>query len=253
VSGNRDLLVQTAERLFCDLDKNATPPKEVWRRICEAGFPLLLAPEADGGFAGDWRDACAVLRLAGFHDLQASLADALIAGQADASQASASFLGALTRAALISGALDRTLQMSLDYANNRIQFGKPIARFQVIQHALACFAEEAAAVNCAVQAAATATDAGDGEFEIACAKLRANAAAGIAHATAHQVHGAIGFTREYPLHRWTRRLLTWSCEFGTERHWSDFLGRYIAARGPQNLWLDLTWRSDRSAPGGSAA
>jgi acyl-CoA dehydrogenase len=244
MSDNRDLLVQTAERLFSDLNQNATPPEEACRQVSDAGFPSLLVPEADGGFAGDWRDACAVLRLAGYHDLQAPLADTLIA---TATTGTACLLGALTRAALISGALDRTLQMSVDYANARIQFGKPIAKFQVIQHALACFAEEAAAVNCAVQAAATATDAGNGEFEIASAKLRANAAASIAHATAHQVHGAIGFTREYPLHRWTRRLLTWSCEFGTERHWSEFLGRLVAARGAQNLWIDLTLRSDRTA------
>lgn len=268
MSENRALLIETAERLFGDLSANgARPSDQASQRLTDAGFHLLLVPEAKGGFGGDWGDACAVLRLAGYHALDAPLADSMLAcerrteanlpqpqglhlltpqaNDVSPEELDSFRLGAFTRAALICGALDATLAMSVEYANQRVQFGKPIGKFQVVQHALACFAQEAAAVNCATQAAAAALDAGNGEFEVAAAKLRANSAAGIAHATAHQVHGAMGFTQEYPLHRWTRRLLAWSCEFGAERHWSEVLGRQVATRGAQNLWRDLTARSDR--------
>lgn len=179
--------------------------------------------------AGDPRDR---LRFAGAPVRQAPLAADLFA------------LGAFSRTALIAGALDSALARSVDYANERVQFGKPIGKLQAVQQALAVFAEEAAAVNCAAQAAALAMMSGDAEFEIAAAKLRANIAAQAGHATAHQVHGAIGFTHEYPLHRWTRRLIAWASEFGSERHWADRLGAQIAARGPDALWPDLTRRSD---------
>jgi len=153
-------------------------------------------------------------------------------------------LGALTRAALIAGALDAALARSIQYANDRVQFGKAIGKFQAVQQALAVFAEEAAAANCAAEAAARAMDRGDALFEIAAAKLRANMAAQVGHATAHQVHGAIGFTREYDLHRWTLRLVSWASECGSERHWAEWLGGTVAASGADEFWPDLTARSD---------
>jgi acyl-CoA dehydrogenase len=153
-------------------------------------------------------------------------------------------LGALTRAALIAGALDAVLARSIQYANDRVQFGKPIGRFQAVQQALAAFAEEAAAANCAAEAAARSMDRGDGLFEIAAAKLRANMAAQIGHATAHQVHGAIGFTQECGLHRWTLRLVSWASECGSERYWAEWLGGTVAACGADAFWPDLAARAD---------
>jgi acyl-CoA dehydrogenase len=153
-------------------------------------------------------------------------------------------LGAFSRSCLIAGALDGALARSIDYANARVQFGKPIGKFQAVQQVLAVFAEEAAAVNCAAEAAALALDTGDGHFEIACAKLRAGMAAAVGVATAHQVHGAIGFTAELGLHHLTRRLTAWSGEFGNERLWAEELGGMVAALGADQLWGELTRRSD---------
>jgi acyl-CoA dehydrogenase len=146
----------------------------------------------------------------------------------------------------MAGALDAALARSIQYANERVQFGKPIGKFQAVQQNLAVFAEEAAAVNCAAQAAARATDRGDAGFEIAAAKLRANMAAGIGISIAHQVHGAIGFTMEYGLHRWTRRLVAWASEFGSETYWAQNLGAKVAAGGADAFWPDLVRRSDPS-------
>ena len=152
--------------------------------------------------------------------------------------------GAFLRTAQIAGALDAALAASITYANERVQFGKPISKFQTVQQNLAIFAVEAAAVNSAGQAAARAADAGDASFEFAAAKLRANSAAGQGAALAHQVHGAIGFTLEYPLHRLTRRLAGWRSEFGGDRLWAERLGRRVAALGAEGLWTELTRRSD---------
>ncbi len=153
-------------------------------------------------------------------------------------------LGALIRVAQIAGAMDGALAMSIAYANERVQFGKLIGKFQALQQNLAIFAEEAAAVNCAGPAACRAMSKGDAGFEIAAAKLRANMAIGTGNMIAHQVHGAIGITREYGLQYFTRRLLSWRSEFGNDRLWADRLGGQVAAAGADDFWSNLTARSD---------
>lgn len=153
-------------------------------------------------------------------------------------------LGALARAAQIAGALDASLAMSVAYVNERKQFGRPLAKFQAVQQSLATFACEAAAANCAALGAAQAQGRGDGDYAIAAAKLRANRAVGVGTALAHQVHGAIGFTHEYPLHPLTRRLWAWRSEFGGDSHWSGVLGDRICARGADQFWADLTAVTD---------
>jgi len=154
-------------------------------------------------------------------------------------------LGAFARAAQIAGALDAALAMATEYANQRKQFGRALAAFQAVQQNLATFACEAAAANCAAHAAAQALDHGDATYEVAAAKMRADMAAGVGTAIAHQVHGAIGFTEEYNLHWLTRRLWTWRSEFGNDSYWADRLGERTCARGADNFWPDLTNLSDR--------
>ena len=153
-------------------------------------------------------------------------------------------LGALARVAQIAGALDAALARTVDYANERLQFGRALGKFQAVQQNLATFACEAAAVNCAAMGAAQAMQRGSAPFEIAAAKLRANRAVGIGTALTHQVHGAIGFTEEYPLHPFTRRLWAWRSEFGNDQHWGDRLGAGVIARGADHFWSDLTALTD---------
>jgi len=161
-------------------------------------------------------------------------------------------LGAMIRAAQMAGALGYLLEQSVRYAGERVQFGRPIGRFQVIQHALAVLAGQAAASEAAAGAAfaaadrATATATWRGEsaptFEIAVAKVRVGEAAEAAPAIAHQIHGAIGFTYEHDLHFATRRLWSWRSEFGSETFWADYLGRRAFEAGPRGLWPLLTSR-----------
>jgi hypothetical protein len=146
--------------------------------------------------------------------------------------------GALFRAAQMAGAVEATLALSTRYANDRVQFGRPIAKFQAIQQQLALLAEQAAAASVAVESAAiaVAADRPSEALAVAAAKIRAGEAAGKVAEIAHQVHGAIGFTHEHSLHRLTRRLWSWRDEFGTETHWSRELGRAVMAAGADALW-----------------
>ena len=114
-----------------------------------------------------------------------------------------------------------------------------------MQHNLAVLAGEAAAAGAAADAAAIAIERFGAQDSrsfraVAAAKIRAGEAAGSGAAIAHQVHGAIGFTREYSLQQRTRRLWSWRDDFGTETEWADELGRAVVAAGADNLWADLT-------------
>jgi len=137
--------------------------------------------------------------------------------------------GALMRSVQITGALEAALEMSVTYAGERRQFGSPLLRFQAIQEQLALLGAEVAAGRAAVAVALE-----DPCWErIAAAKTRTGSAAGRAVRIAHQVHGAIGFTDEHPLHNFTRRLLAWRDEFGTEYEWAERLG---SALDTDNYW-----------------
>ena len=151
---------------------------------------------------------------------------------------------ALARLPQIVGCLDSALRRSIQHATDRKQFGRAIGQFQAVQHLLAVFGGEVAAVLCVARAACRAADAGNAEYQIAAAKLRANQAIGLATATAHQVHGAIGFTNEYALHFATQRLWSWRSEFGNDRYWSERLGAAVARAGADCFWSDMTARDD---------
>ncbi len=148
-------------------------------------------------------------------------------------------LGALARSAQMAGALGWMLSTSVEYANDRVQFGRALGKFQAIQQQLAVLSTEAAAADHAAMVAFTAMGEILPETRIAVAKVRAGEAAGRAAAIAHQVHGAIGFTREHALHTATRRLWSWRAEFGAERYWADKLGRAALAQGSEQLWPTL--------------
>lgn len=143
---------------------------------------------------------------------------------------------ALSRAALMAGALDRILGMAIDYATEREQFGRPIAKFQAVQHNLAVLTGEVAAARCACDGAIMCAASPDFGVAVAAAKARVGEAAGVAAEIAHQVHGAMGFTHEHSLHHFTRRLWAWRDEYGRETHWQEQLGRRVAGGGAGSVW-----------------
>jgi acyl-CoA dehydrogenase len=149
-------------------------------------------------------------------------------------------LGAISRSAQIAGAMQRLLALSVQYAQERVQFGRPIGKFQAIQQSLAALAGQAAAATAAADGAIEAAPRDLRSPLIAAAKIRCGEAAGIGAAIAHQVHGAIGFTQEHSLHYSTRRLWSWRDEFGNEAEWSAMLGARAAKAGADQLWSMIT-------------
>ena len=148
-------------------------------------------------------------------------------------------LGAIMRCLAIAGALESVLAMTVDYAQQRVQFGRPIGKFQAIQQNLAILAGQTVAAGAAADIAAEAFAAGLPFAPIAAAKARAGEAASLAAGIAHQVHGAIGFTEEHRLHFFTKRLWSWRDEYGNEAEWSLALGRIAAAVGADRLWSGI--------------
>lgn len=155
---------------------------------------------------------------------------------------------ALLRTAQICGAADAVLQLTVEYASTRSQFGRTIDKFQAVQHSLASLACEVAAVQCAVRGAALAADRlglAEAALEIGAARLRANRAVPEVVGIAHQIHGAIGFTREYDLQRLTRQLMACRSEYGNDRYWAEQLGDQVLPLGGAGTWDRLTRHSDR--------
>lgn len=153
---------------------------------------------------------------------------------------------ALNRALLMAGGLQRAVDLTLQYASERSQFGKPIGKQQVIQHYLAEMAGEACATEAAADTALELVAAGVSETQqlqaIGAAKAVAGRAVGIINRLAHQIHGAIGFTDEHRLQLTTRRLWAWRDEHGTESEWAAFFGQSLVAAGGSALWpLVTTW------------
>jgi acyl-CoA dehydrogenase len=148
--------------------------------------------------------------------------------------------GAMLRSAQMAGALDSLLQMTTRYANERVQFGKPIGHFQVIQQQIAVMAEHTACSLLAAEAAFAESSRDITALPIMAAKICVGEAAGIGASTAHAVHGAIGFTDEHSLHLKTRRLWAWRAEYGSQNYWSQLLGQTVCAAGSGGLWPMLT-------------
>lgn len=154
-------------------------------------------------------------------------------------------LCAALRAHQMAGAMGRVLDVTLRYGAERMQFGRALSAFQAVQHQFAQMAGQ-------VAAATTAADIAINYLQLAvedpakfvvlagAAKLRAGDAATAVAASAHQIHGAIGFTHEYPLHPLTRRLWSWRDDNGNETEWAIVLASAVAALPKGGLWPFLT-------------
>lgn len=146
---------------------------------------------------------------------------------------------AAMRTVMIAGAAARLLDMSVEFARTHEQFGRPIAAFQAVQQNLAVMAGQVALCRAAADMAADAVLAADGGAAIGMAKARAGeAASGVAH-LAHQVHGAIGFTADYDLHLYSKRVWAWREEFGNEAEWTELVGQAVLDE-PAGAWALIT-------------
>lgn len=273
IAGN--LIADATRRIFRDLGD----PQEInhageawreplWRALEQAGLTRAWVPEALGGAGASLAEGFEILRISGEFAVAVPLAETLLAGWALARAGRAvpagelSFdisnekepdketfrlMGAAARSMQMAGALQSILERSVAYAKERVAFERPIGGFQAVQHNLARLAGETAV---ALAAAGSAADAIVSEpslneavfLEVASAKIRIGEAAEAGAAIAHQVHGAIGFSREHVLHRYTQRLLAWRDDFGSESAWAARLGARVAAAGAEALWPMLAAR-----------
>lgn len=149
--------------------------------------------------------------------------------------------GAALRTLQIAGALERVLALTIAHVSERQQFGRPLSKFQAIQHELARLGSEVAAASASADMAAEAiAGASDPTLAIAAARVRTGEAVGIATSIAQQLHGAIGFTQEHVLHRFTTALWSWRDEYGGHGHWTQILGRAALAAGGEAYWAFVT-------------
>ena len=153
-------------------------------------------------------------------------------------------LQAAVVAAQMAGALKAVFDRTLQYANERQQFGRPIGKFQAIQHQLAVMSEHVFAARMAAQLGCSAGHDGMGvvpdRLRVATAKARCSEAALVVSELAHAIHGAIGFTEEYDLQLFTRRLHAWRQTAGSEAYWYGVAGEALLHH--QGMTLDIVRR-----------
>ncbi len=138
---------------------------------------------------------------------------------------------ALSMAVLIAGAADRVFEMTLTYANQRVQFGKPIGKFQAVQQQISEMAELAFSARMASEMSCRSDSWQPAPMLAALAKCQASHAVTRITAYAHAVHGAIGVTHEYDLQLYTRRLNEWSRAGGGANYWASVLGEHALKSG----------------------
>jgi alkylation response protein AidB-like acyl-CoA dehydrogenase len=140
----------------------------------------------------------------------------------------AAFAAAL-HAALLSGATNRVFEMTLQYCNDRVQFGKSLGKFQAVQHQLSVMAEHTAAASMAAEGAFKGTEKTPSLLSAAIAKSRTSEAVVLVASIAHALHGAIGVTEEYDLQLLTRSLHEWRTAHGSEAYWNTVIGQQVLA------------------------
>ncbi len=149
-------------------------------------------------------------------------------------------LEALGQSIMMVGAMRTAQRLSVQYSLQREQFGKKIASFQAVRQMVAVLAGDVAVSGAATDAAlAVLAQEGTAPFPISAAQVRCAAAATTVSRIAHQVHGAMGYTREHPLHHYTRRLWAWRDEGTSEEEWIGIAGRRALEHGPDRLWQTI--------------
>lgn len=137
---------------------------------------------------------------------------------------------AAIHAAAMAGAMERVLDMTLEYCNDRVQFGKAIGKFQAVQHQLSVMAEQVAASRIAAELAFAGAVRAPQLIPAAIAKARTSMAVPQVTAIAHALFGAIGVTEELDLQLFTRRLHQWRLSEGSETYWNGIVGQSFVSR-----------------------
>lgn len=126
------------------------------------------------------------------------------------------------------GGSEAVLDMTLDFLKQRVQFGRPVATFQGVQHHCANMATDAEGCrNVAYQAAWMISQENPANKEVSIAKSWISDAYLRICSLAHQCHGAIGFTEEHDLQLYTRRARVQEQEYGDTRYHRHLLSKSL--------------------------
>ncbi|MEW5630215.1 acyl-CoA dehydrogenase family protein [Streptomyces hydrogenans] len=144
---------------------------------------------------------------------------------------------ALLWSAAVLGAAHGAYRLTRSYVSEREQFGAPLLRIPAVAGNLARMRVQLVQADAAL---ALARDAAPDSGAVEIVRITTAAAATEIAQIAHQLHGAMGITEEYPLHRLTRRLWSWRDAVASERRWAESLGRRAAEAGENGVWTRIT-------------
>ena len=184
--------------------------------IVEAGTPGLSLGKIDKKMGQKGAHTCDVI----FEDCRVPAANIIggVEGQGFKTAMKVLDRGRLHIASVCVGVAERLIRESLKYASERVQFGKPIAEFQLIQAMLADSRTEAYAARCMVLDAARRKDAGENvATEAACCKLFASEMVGRVADRAVQIHGGAGYVSDYCVERFYRDVRLFRIYEGTSQ------------------------------------
>jgi alkylation response protein AidB-like acyl-CoA dehydrogenase len=141
-------------------------------------------------------------------------------------------VGAVALSAELLGIAQRMLDVSVAYARDRVQFGKPIGSFQAVKHRCADMLVDVEAMRSAVWWAAwcIATEHADAPVAASAAKSWCSEAGLRVCQSALQVHGGIGFTWECDVHLYLKRAQLDAVSFGDGPHHLARLARLLRAK-----------------------
>jgi alkylation response protein AidB-like acyl-CoA dehydrogenase len=137
---------------------------------------------------------------------------------------------AVLRAAQIQGAAERLLELSVDYAAHRTQFGQAIGRYQAVQYLCSDIAINSHLTSLMVRYAAGLLDAGlPAAKAVSQAKAQASLTARLAPERAHAVHAGLAFILDFDVQLFTRRCRHWELDIGDERYHRERIAAALAA------------------------
>jgi len=153
--------------------------------------------------------------------------------------------GALARTLQICGAFSTILDICTTYTAQRLQFGRPISRFQAVQRLVSEIAIEFSLSKSASERALHSAQLLGWahpvvRFNVAVAKSCTGHAASVVARNAHQALGAIGSTYEHELHRYTLPAVAWSSDFGSLASWDALVAQLGGDAGPDGIWSLIT-------------
>ena len=133
---------------------------------------------------------------------------------------------AVAKCCEMAGGMQQVLEMTVDYAKERKQFGRPIGSFQIIQHYCADMLTDVEGTRLsAYQAAWMVSEGLPCTEQVAIAKAWAGQASERIVALAHQIHGAIGVTVDHDLHYYTRRAKAAEVTFGDANFYREIVAQ----------------------------